>query len=182
MTTSAVTEAPRSAPLAVHLYLPPQVSDVRVHLHDGREVAVAEVGVQAIAPQVGPATDPDRDVEAMLRRFESHDPTTRAREAVAALRQLDYKMAAPTRRKASKTSSAYVWAAYAGGARRLSIFVNTLAIEVGVQDPLVRQFVADLAGVTFSGGKGDVARWYFRDGFDQAMAAAAALRDRAAAA
>jgi hypothetical protein len=132
------------------------------------------------------ATTVDDDaVDAIYQRFENFDSSTPAREVGAKLAALGYTAHAPRHRAGSQTKSAYLRWIFKGTGRTVSLFMNTAAI-VSDRDS-DREFMKAQPGADVRGAKERV-HFYFQDEdgpqehlIDQAIAAAAALRDDASA-
>lgn len=123
-------------------------------------------------PHNGSDAAPTSAIESMLRRFETFDPASVARQVYGHLVSTGWRAYVPTARDGSESKNSYLRFVYAGE-RRVVVYVNTVAIvNAGVKE---RDFASKLNAADV---RSKDIYYYFNEGrLQQALDAADQLRD-----
>lgn len=168
-------------PLSVHVYVDPGIDDA-IHVYIHRDGTTDVITDDELGPSEQTTSDADA-IEAIFKRFDNYDPEARTREIAVMLEALGYTAHAPKHRANSQTRSAYIRWIYQGAARKVSLYQNTGALVFDRDRD--RALMASQPGADVRGEKQRV-HFFTQDEdgplpelIDQAIAAAAALRDDA---
>lgn len=108
----------------VHVHIPSVFRGV-IHLHVGSDAEGATLPVD------GDDAVTTSEVEMMLKRFETFDPTTAARKVYETLEADGWETFVPTSRDGSESKNSYLRFVYKGTRRRVVLYANTVALISG---------------------------------------------------
>jgi hypothetical protein len=136
--------------LELHLHLPPGLTGV-VHVYVGStgeansRHAGEPTSKPATALQAAESPAAEAQVDAMLARFERHDPASAARAVYRALVEQGWMPQLPQPRGGKPASAAaYVRLVYAGRRRKVSLYLNSAVLTSAGRSE--RDFVSGLPG------------------------------------
>lgn len=176
-----------------HVHLPENFAGT-IHIHQADDVLTVTRDGSPSIPEVMLAGDADEappdsseeasgppyppEIDAILKRQESHDGTSRSREIVELLTKDGWEAKAPKNRNGAGPSPVgYVRLVYAGAAKKSALYVNSARlVSNGTAD---REFASPLPGADVRSSDVYFTHSPTEELRDQALAAARALRVRA---